>query len=77
MHSNHRQRVGGELQIDARRRRVDVIALRGRRRSACAAPAAPASSPAAQKMPTAIWVVRQPAVCTPQLTSGGQIAPPT
>ena len=31
----------------------------------------------AQKMPIAIWVERQPIVCTPQLTSGGQIVPAT
>ena len=27
-------------------------------------------------MPIAIWVVRQPNDCMPQLTSGGQIVPP-
>ena len=31
----------------------------------------------AVKMPIAIWVCRQPMVCTPQFTTGGQIVPPT
>ena len=65
------------LQIDPRRRRIRVIAHRARRPSGRAAPAAPASSRRAQNMPMAIWVVRQPIGCTPQLTSGGQIVPPT
>ena len=30
----------------------------------------------AVKMPSAMWVVRQPMVSMPWLTSGGQIAPP-
>ena len=30
----------------------------------------------AAKMPMAIWVARQPWVCMPQLTTGGQIVPP-
>ncbi len=31
----------------------------------------------AQNSPSARWVERQPICCTPQLTSGGQIVPPT
>ena len=77
MHSITVSVLVDSLQIDARRRRVDVICAALPRPSACAATSSSSVIATAQKMPMAIWVVRQPSVCMPQLTSGGQIVPPT
>ena len=66
-----------KLQIDPRRRRVLVIAPCGFADLGAQQQQHQRHASTAQKMPMAIWVVRQPADCTPQLTSGGQIVPPT
>ena len=67
--------------VDSRRSTRGGGALRGcaasPRRSGRASSSSTSVIVTAQKMPIAIWVVRQPDDCTPQLTSGGQIVPPT